>query len=292
MARCRSHSATATCPASCRQADQCNLAPRQYSQADEEQFKQTGAQLSANRLDLDHEHAQHNINLIDEFFQKNRNLPVTVASIFRAVEERKSEFRWLTPAQTQWYRVVTEDPDRANQLANWFATQGKPGQLVNSGDELFENLSQLFVELRGREISRQRISEAEGRISYRPGRKLHYVPAPRLVDPRQKQDDGSMRFTGDFLGKHVNRSPLDYQREREEAAARSRMDQHVNAISASGAAAQREAESLRGNTHSQTDQLQKMFVTKPGTSEIDWPATLNARKAMQIRFQHRAAVTS
>jgi hypothetical protein len=56
------------------------------------------------------------------------------------------------------------------------------------------------------------------------------------------------------------------------------------------AAAQVEAESLKGNTHSETEQLGRVFVTLPGTSEIDWIQTLDSRQAFQRRLNNQQAV--
>jgi len=55
--------------------------------------------------------------------------------------------------------------------------------------------------------------------------------------------------------------------------------------------AQTEAENLQGNTHSQTDQIRKLFVTKQGSSAVDWLATLSARQLMQKSFERAAAVS-
>lgn len=38
------------------------------------------------------------------------------------------------------------------------------------------------------------------------------------------------------------------------------------------------AESVQGRSHGQTDQARKLFITVPGTSDIDWRQTLAARK--------------
>lgn len=63
------------------------------------------------------------------------------------------------------------------------------------------------AELRGRTVDSQRIYGAMGRISYRAGRQLHYVPTPRPVDPRQHRDSEP------FLGRDVNMSRADYARQ-------------------------------------------------------------------------------
>jgi hypothetical protein len=116
-----------------------------------------------------------------------------------------------------------------------------------------------------------------GRISFKPGRQLHFLPERSKQDPRQHHDDG----TG-FLGKHVNEPRWKrLQREREEREAAERAKQSGTAASVTVREAQRRAEELRGNTHSETEQLKRLFVTIPGTSEIDWPSTEAARLNLQ-----------
>src|ERR1700730_2797234 len=133
---------------------------RQYSDVDGKQFDEAEKQLAANRLDVKGPGASHNLDLIDGFFQKNRSVPVSVVNIFRAVEERKTEFKWLSPSQADWYQLAQESPDRANQLAAWLTTQGqRPGQLMNRGDELFVNLSLLFAKLHGYDINSETIRQ-------------------------------------------------------------------------------------------------------------------------------------
>lgn len=55
-------------------------------------------------------------------------------------------------------------------------------------------------------------------------------------------------------------------------------------------AAQRECSDLRGNTHAETEQISKLFVTTPCTSVIDWNATLQARKNLQASLARQQAV--
>jgi hypothetical protein len=118
--------------------------------------------------------------------------------------------------QAEYAHVANENQQAAQQLTAWLQTQGRPGQLVSEGPAAYENLSLLLTELRGRTVDSQRIHEAIGRIAYKPGRQLHYVPVPRTIDPRSHvaHDDGEP-----FLGKNVNMSPADYKRQAEAAYA-------------------------------------------------------------------------
>ena len=259
---------------------------REYTAQDAPQFDEAEKQLAANHLDVK---AARATDLIDEFFQKNRDLPVTVANIFRAVEERKTEFKWFGQAEFDYYAVANQEPDRANQLSAWLATQGNPGQLVYQGDEAFDNLRLLLLTLRGYEINTTTISHAIDRVQSKSGPKLRFAQAPRRaepISPAEKADDGTP-----FLGRNLNEPEWARRsRERSEREAKEAANQPSAAsVTSRGAAEAREkAESLQGSTHTETDQLKKIFVTS-GT-EIDWQATLASRLRMQAQFDKQRAV--
>jgi hypothetical protein len=253
---------------------------RVFTEKEVSEIQLAEAVLRDSGLDVDHEYANHNANIIMDYFEKNPRVPVTVQSIRAVVDSQKTSFAWRTAAQREFDKIAAENPAAAQQLANWMATtQGKPGTLVKEGGQYFENLSLLLIELRGRPVDSQRIHEAIGRISFKPGRQLHYLPEPRKQDPRQHQDNGEP-----FLGKvNVNEPHWKrVQREREEhEAAETKPGAAASAQSAAAREAQRQATQLRGNSHSEDAQLQAIFVTIPGTSEINWPDTLAARLNLQ-----------
>src|SRR5260370_4723463 len=108
---------------------------REYSQSDDQQFAKAGKMLRDNRLDLfTADGAKRSLELMDEWFQAHRSVPVSVESIFRAVEERKQDFTWLTPAQHAWYSAAESNPPLANDIAAYFAqTSGRPGSFIKDG---------------------------------------------------------------------------------------------------------------------------------------------------------------
>jgi hypothetical protein len=110
---------------------------RQYTAADGKQFDEAEKQLAANRLDVKGPGATRNVDLIDEYFQNNRGIPVTLQNIYKAVEQRKNEFVWLSPAEAEWNQSAQQNSELANQLAAHLATQGQVGRLVNAGNQLF-----------------------------------------------------------------------------------------------------------------------------------------------------------
>jgi len=231
---------------------------------------------------------QHNADIILNYFLNTWGREITEQNLNLAWEQLRGHLKLYSPAAIEYYKLADQEPDRANLLANWLATQGKAGQLVNTaGDETYANLRLLLIELRGREITRKTISDAEGRIAYKPGRQLHYVPVPKQQDPRQHESDGEP-----FLGRDVNLTPAQHRERARAAYAEPDKESSSTIRGREQAAAQQEAETMRGNTHSQTEQLKKLFVYDQVHREIDWVATRNARRAMKQSVERRSAVTS
>ena len=243
---------------------------REYSQSDDQQFAQAGKMLRDNRLDLfTADGAKRSLELMDEWFQAHRSVPVSVESIFRAVEERKQEFTWLSPAATNWYKAAEQNPQLANDLANHLAGHGQPGRLANGGDPLFENLLGLFKELHSRRESAtpQNIANAQNRIMNRPGPRLQFVAQPRRtepISPAAKADDGKAFFT-DGLKKQrdgsYGKSPADYAAEaraaQEAANPQPTVREQKNADDARWDVMSQELISY--GTHGQRETLRKMY---------------------------------
>jgi hypothetical protein len=268
---------------------------RLFNDVEQKQIFEAEKGLREAGLDVDFEYAEKNANLILNHFEQNPRIPVTVESIYKFIEQRKNDFVWRTPAQRDYDKVAAENPAAAQQVAEWLVQHGgRPGALIHTGDQGFQNSWNILEEIRGREINDQTIREAIGRIeapvskfATRKRPALHRVPTPRPVDPRQHQDDG----TG-FLGKNVNEPNWKrVQREREEREAAEAKSGAAASVAASAAAvreAKRQAEELRGAHHSDDAQLQSIFVMVPGTHDVDWVATLRSRLALQKSLQkHR-----
>jgi hypothetical protein len=262
---------------------------RIYSEQDMQEVTKGEELLRAKGLNESNERI---VDLLDKHFQANRALPVTATAISQLIQAQPG-LKWLSPAELEFRRIAAENPAAAEKLAAWFATQGRPGTLEATGDLYFLNASNLLQELRGREVTAETIAAAIGRIGAPASRfdtrkrtPLHYVPESRPVDPRQKQDDGTP-----FLGRDVNEPRWKrIQRERQESEAREAASQPSSTSVQSSAVreAKLKAEQLRGNTHSESEQIQRVFVMTPGTSEIDWSSTLAARLNLQKAFnKHR-----
>ena len=274
---------------------------RQYTEQDEKELFQAAKALSENRFDMFGPGMQRNLDLIDKFFQKNRQLPMTVNNIFAAIEESKSEFVWLTPAEHAWYTAARQNPDLANQVATYLAgTSGRAGALVKDGDPLFENLLLLFNELQSRResVTTQSIASAEDRIAHRPGRQLHRVPQPRRTEPisrAAKEDDGTP-FLGTGLTKQSDgtwgRSPADYKREQREAAERNNPQPTAQEqLTAEEYEWRKMAhELLRYGTHGQQATIKKTF-DQAVTSGASWRQVFEACNSIVNQYKRAAAVS-
>jgi hypothetical protein len=266
---------------------------RIYTEADAREFDNASAQLRQNGFDdWSAEGIKRNADLMDEYFQQNR-VPVTIANIYRAVEARKQDFAWISLAEARYNIIAAENPVAATAFKSWFDSQKT---VINTGDEGFQNAVNILEEIgKGRNVDSKTIQDAIARIeapaskfSTRIRPPLHYVPVSRPVDPRQHQDDG----TG-FLGKNVNETRwqrLSRERSEREAAEAKSAGAIASAQSAAALETKRQADELRGNTHAESEQIGRVFVTTAGT-EIDWPATLQARLALQKSFQKHREVS-
>ncbi len=226
---------------------------------------------------------EQNAEFIGNYFVNVWKQDITEQNLNTAWEQLRPYVKVYSPTQAEYYKVARQMPDRANQLSNWLATQGKVGQLVNQGDEAFENLRLLLIGLRDNDINPTAIRHAEDRVAHTPGSQLHYVPQPRkemgTITEAARNDDGKP-----FLGEHIN-EPAWVRKSRErserETAEAASQQSGASAQSAMVREARRKAEEMKGNTHSETEQLHRIFATVPGTSEIDWVQTAAARENLQ-----------
>lgn len=226
---------------------------------------------------------EQNAEFIGNYFVNVWKQDITEQNLNTAWEQLRPHVKLYSPAQAKYYKVAKQMPERANQLSNWLATQGKVGQLVNQGDEAFENLRLLLIALRDNDINPTAIRHAEDRAAHTPGSQLHYVPQPRkemgTITEAARKDDGTP-----FLGRDVNEPTwVKKSRERSEREAAEAVSQQSGASAQSAIVreARRKAEEIKGNSHSETEQLARIFATVPGTSDIDWPNTLAARENLQ-----------
>jgi hypothetical protein len=177
--------------------------------------------------------------------------------------------------------LAAENPAAAQQLVDWLNTQGKkPGQLVNTGDEAYVNLTLLLLTLRGYDITPARIQDAENRIQSKPGRKLHYVQQQRLTVEEAKQakprtsaakaDDGTPFLGSDLVadghGGYRTKTFHEQKRDREAAEqAKLNSQSQTSTLDASEQTWKSMADDLlRDGTHSQQARVREVYDRELG----------------------------
>jgi hypothetical protein len=212
------------------------------------------------------------VYIVDRWKQR-----ITPATLEVAVKELKDRLTFLTPPEAEYNRVASQSPQSAQQLVEWLNTQR---QLVNTpGDQTFENLTLLLSEISSRReaVSAKTIGDAINRISNRPGRKLHYVEAPRRTEPQSRaalaDSDYSIGkpFSGSDLIKQADGSlrnkNVHEQRRDREAAEAAKAQTQTSVLDSSEAAWKRMADGLlQDGTHSQQQRVKEVYDREQGNS--------------------------
>jgi hypothetical protein len=222
------------------------------------------------RIVCDDSNAGHaNGNLMGDYIVFSWKENITQETLAVALSKLRDRLVFYSDSEWAYKKIADEDSVRAQTLNQWFESSSNSA-LVSSGEEGLKNQSALLAELKGREITPQTIQDAIGRAGYKHG--LHYATdrIPRPADPRQHADDGKGMFSKD----DTNLSPRDHARLAKEAADKAA----GRSAPTAGTDFRALAEAVKGKTHSQTDQIQKMFVTRTGTSEIDYEQTWLRRR--------------
>ena len=219
---------------------------------------------------LDGQVGIENANHVRDYFLKTWNEVITAETLEKALPQLRPHLKFKSVAQIEFEKAADQETERAGQLDAYLqAHGGKPGQLVNSlySDETYENLTLLLSTLRGYEISPPRIRDAENRIQSKPGKKLHYVPAPRRSEPQSaaaKADDGVGFFAGDMIknadGSWRSKSPAEQRREAEAAAKANSSQAQTPALDQSEQAWKNMADGLlHDGTHSQQARVRAVY---------------------------------
>jgi hypothetical protein len=149
-----------------------------------------------------------NADFILNYFLEVWKQDMTEANFAQAFPQLKPHLKFYgSPQHAEFTHIANENIHAAQQLSGWLATQGKPGQLANQGDEAYENLALLLTELRNRreDVLTTTIRNGIDRISNRPGRKLHYVEAPRRSEPVSRLAKEDAEYS---IGKPFSNSDL------------------------------------------------------------------------------------
>jgi len=145
-----------------------------------------------------------NAELVLNYFLETWKADMTEANFALAFPQLRSQLKFYSSTQhAEYTHLANENRQAVQQLSAWLATQGKPGQLVNQGDQAYENVSLLLTALSGRDINPTSIAHAEDRIAHRPGRQLHRVPQPRRSEPQSPAAKADDSTSANWLGRDL-----------------------------------------------------------------------------------------
>jgi hypothetical protein len=225
-----------------------------------------------------------NANFIANYFLNIWKEDITEQNLNTAWEQIRPHLKFYAPHQQEYEKLhVSLTAEEQAAFREWKGERG----LKDTHKNAVAILS--WIKAHGFRVTKENLQLAVGQNRVQPFLEWDEskTTPPKGPDARQHKDDGKP-----FLGENLNEPRWKrIQRERQETEARdaaSRPSASSVALAAVREAKQR-AEGLTGSSHSETNQLQRIFITTPGTSEINWPATLASRLQMQQQFnKHRA----
>ncbi len=246
---------------------------RAFTGAEQKVFLEVEPKLRDMGLDVDSAaDGQKNLEQVMAYFDKNQ-VAVTEANVLWLVSHRnmKAALAWVSPAAAAFNRLQLTAPE-FEVVQAWLKSQR---YLINAGDEAIENALACvkWVKDRNYSLNAQNLTHAITNIGSNSKIKLHWVPA------RPQQEQGALhnhakhplptpktdeRYENGRLN-HA-KDPASYP-EPSESSVRSRAESE----------ARTKAEAVRGKSHGATATVQRIFITNPGTSDINWQATYEAR---------------
>ena len=241
---------------------------RIFTETEMQQFFEAEKILRTRGLVVDDEDGKalvaHNSGRIQAFFNLNTHVVATVDTILDACERMKDQLHWKSAAQMA-YDTVYNALSQAQKDAFgswWYAHKNV---LILDGDRGYENAAKILGWMKGRSFDPRTFDLAVGNLAGTVG--LHLAHQSTFRPGRHSGGDRSFMSKSD-----TNLSARDHAARR---AADSASASGSKPVETDYRAA---AESVRGRTHSETERLNKVFVMKPGTSDIDWEKTNAARR--------------
>ena len=242
---------------------------RQYTQQDLQQILEAEKVLRSKGLIVDDadgkELTTHNAERVAAYFDLNRTIPITVETMLKACELMRDQLHWKSELQLAYEREYNKlTPDQQNQFGSWWFRQ--KSVLILEGEQGFENAAKLLSWMRGKVFNARGFDLALSNVAASQG--LHFVYQSTFRPGRHSGSDRSFAPKSES-----NLTARDHARRAREAA-----QAKLGKVEPPATDYRKLAEALVGKTHSHTSQIQKVFVTTPGTSEIDWEKTYATRK--------------
>jgi|SRR5579872_3833493 len=229
-------------------------------------------QIRANGVIVDDvdgkEQVDHNAERIMAFFDLNKTIPVTVQTVLTAVQQMKEQLHWKSAAQIEYDKLYSElTEDQQNQFGSWWFKQRNT--LILDDDLGFENAAQIIAWMKGKKFDARGLDLAVSNLAGSSRRPLHWAAT------REQTSSGRPGHapSGAFAPKSdTNLTARDKARLTQEAAAK-----------ASGKSTPTPSTDYRALAEAITKgrtRLERLYVTRPGTSEILWQETYEARRRM------------
>ena len=246
---------------------------RQYTNQELHQFIEAESGLRDKGLIVDDEDGkafvEHNAERISAYFDLNPQTPINVQTVLKACEQMRSQMHWKSPAQMEYdavYALLT--PAEKDTFGAWWFSPSTKKTILIDGEEGFSNAAKILKWMRGKSFTAQNFHLAISNLASTHG-SLYWAQTPKQPDPRQHSGDASFMKKSD-----TNLTARDHAARRTADAASASGNKPAPATDY-----RKLAESVTtGRTHSDSLRLQKFFVIRPGTSEIDWQETYLQRK--------------
>jgi len=228
---------------------------------------------------------EKNGNHIAEYICVTWGQDITEATLAVALEKLHDRLTFLTQDEISFNAAKAVNPEAAEYLGANYAAH----KLSEIPEQKLENIKFLAEKLIGRPVNYATVENEILRAGADTSRFhkhhiIHFSEEAKQLNVRQKPVDADYKPGQLFSAKDSNKSNADYARERAEAAAKDN-PKPADSAKVLEEAARVQAAELKGDSHSDSDQLQRLFIFRPGTSEISWRDTLAARKDFQTRLR-------
>jgi len=244
---------------------------REFSQQELQAVMQAEEQLRAQGFIVDNddgkEAADHNSERVSAFFELNKNVPVTVESVLASVQQMRDQLKFKSSAQMVYekeYQALS--PSDQNAFGAWWFSPSTKMTIVIEGDEGFSNAAHIIQWSKGRTFDARTFDLAVSNLTATQG--LHLAPYREQVSSGRPGHEPS----GPFAPKS------DANLSAREAAARRATASSGKPTPAQGTDFRALADAVQGRTHSDTENIHRMYVMKPGTSNVDYEKTYHARR--------------
>jgi hypothetical protein len=216
-----------------------------------------------------------NGSIVAEYFQKTWKETMNAGNLAAAYVHLKQHLKHYGPYEKELHLLFASlTPQEQEAFAAWKGVRG----LKSTARAAYVILD--YCKQHGWVIDQQHLDLAAGQNRVAPF--LEYTYQSTFKSKYTKVDDG--KPTAFFGRDQVNKTPLDYRHEAEEAAARNRGEK--TSVSAKEAnRVQLEAESVQGNNHGETHRIQSIIAAYNGV--VDWKATLKMRLAYRDDLNRR-----